>query len=167
MKQILMSVIVTLLGAQAVAQDTTVSPEHETAIRQLISETGALDLGEQFADMFVNQMSQALRQSRPDIQPRAFEIIREVTMETLQEELANGSMENLVVPIYARYFTLDEVEQLLAFYRTPVGRKTIEVMPLLTQESMQVGQSWGMAIGPRIGQRVAERLAAEGIEVGQ
>ena len=88
-------------------------------------------------------------------------------MSTLQEELASGSMEDLIVPIYARYFTLSEIEELLDFYRTPIGRKTIEVMPLLTQESMQVGQSWGMAIGPVIGRRVSERLAAEGIEVGQ
>ncbi|MEQ8313028.1 MAG: DUF2059 domain-containing protein [Gammaproteobacteria bacterium] len=155
------------LTSQVAAQDDEVSAEHEAAIRLLIEETGALDMGEQFADLFVTQMSQGLRQARPDIPPRAFVIIREETMATLQEELESGSMEDLVVPIYAKYFTLEEVQELLAFYRTPIGRKTVEVMPVLTQESMQVGQSWGMAIGPVIGQRVAERLAEEGIEVGQ
>ncbi|HAJ75542.1 MAG TPA: hypothetical protein DCM64_03710 [Gammaproteobacteria bacterium] len=67
-------------------------------------------------------------------------------------------------PIYHKYYSLEDIQQLLEFYDTDIGRKTIEVLPLLTQESIEVGQSWGMSIGPRIGQRVARRLAEEGIE---
>jgi len=55
--------------------------------------------------------------------------------------------------------------QLLTFYQTPLGRKTVEIMPLLSQESMQVGQAWGMGLGPIIGQRVSERLADAGITI--
>ena len=71
----------------------------------------------------------------------------------------------MIVPIYAQFFTLEEIEEMLVFYRSPVGKKSVEVMPSLTQQSMQAGERWGMLVGPAIGTRITERLAAEGIEL--
>jgi hypothetical protein len=164
-------VLLACLVQPVTAQVTTlnqvvdVDPALDRAIRQLIVATGALEIGEQFANAISQQMAQTLRQTNPDIPPRAFEIIQQEVMTVIGEELANGSFENQMVPVYAKYFTLQEVEELLAFYRTAIGQKTVEVMPLLTQESMQVGQNWGIGIGPIVGRRVTQRLAAEGIEI--
>ncbi|MGV7210530.1 DUF2059 domain-containing protein [Oxalobacteraceae bacterium A2-2] len=44
------------------------------------------------------------------------------------------------VPIYARNFSPDELKQIAAFYRTPVGAKMLATMPRLMGEGMQVGQ---------------------------
>lgn len=44
------------------------------------------------------------------------------------------------VPIYARNFSADELKQITAFYRTPVGAKMLAKMPQLAGEGMQVGQ---------------------------
>ena len=171
MRPILCGVLLACLVQPVTAQVTTlnqvvdVDPALDRAIRQLIVATGALEIGEQFANAISQQMAQALRQTNPDIPPRAFEIIQQEVMTVIGEELANGSFENQMVPVYAKYFTLQEVEELLAFYRTAIGQKTVEVMPLLTQESMQVGQNWGIGIGPIVGRRVTQRLAAEGIEI--
>jgi hypothetical protein len=45
-----------------------------------------------------------------------------------------------MVPIYARYFSVEETRQLAAFYKTPVGIKTLQLMPQLMNEGMQMGQ---------------------------
>ncbi|NYE62299.1 hypothetical protein FHW58_003514 [Duganella sp. 1224] len=47
---------------------------------------------------------------------------------------------NETVPIYARNFSADELKQITAFYRTPVGAKMLTKMPQLMGEGMQVGQ---------------------------
>ncbi|MYM85121.1 DUF2059 domain-containing protein [Duganella sp. FT50W] len=47
---------------------------------------------------------------------------------------------NQTVPIYARNFSADELRQITAFYRTPVGAKMLTKMPQLMGEGMQVGQ---------------------------
>jgi hypothetical protein len=60
-------------------------------------------------------------------------------------------LEDLVVPIYDRHFTLGEVNQLIAFYSTPTGKKVIAEMPGVMQESMAAGQKWGEALGAKIG----------------
>ncbi|AVR95901.1 DUF2059 domain-containing protein [Pseudoduganella armeniaca] len=52
-----------------------------------------------------------------------------------------------IVPLYARHFTADEMRQLAAFYRTPVGAKALEKMPLLMSEGMKIGQK---VVEPRV-----------------
>ena len=42
--------------------------------------------------------------------------------------------------IYEGAFTNDEILELIAFYRTPIGQKSLEVMPTLTGEIMNFSQ---------------------------
>jgi hypothetical protein len=44
------------------------------------------------------------------------------------------------VPLYARTYTADELKQISAFYRTPVGAKMLATTPKLMGEGMQIGQ---------------------------
>ncbi len=45
-----------------------------------------------------------------------------------------------VVPLYASRFTVGEIEQIAAFYRSPVGAKMLAATPQIVNESMQIGQ---------------------------
>jgi len=45
-----------------------------------------------------------------------------------------------IVPFYARTYTADELKQITAFYRSPVGVKMMATMPQLMQTAMQVAQ---------------------------
>lgn len=58
---------------------------------------------------------------------------------------------DLIVPIYEKMFTTEELKQLLQFYETPIGRRFIDATPELARESMLAGQRWGMVIGQEIG----------------
>jgi hypothetical protein len=40
-------------------------------------------------------------------------------------------------PIYARHFSAAELRELAAFYRTPLGKKTLRSLPAITGEIMQ------------------------------
>lgn len=79
--------------------------------------------------------------------------------ETLAKERIPSLVDSLV-PIYDRHFTLDDVNELLAFYRTPVGQRLVEVQPLIARESSETGQRWGA----RLGVEVAAELAKRGIK---
>jgi hypothetical protein len=61
-----------------------------------------------------------------------------------------GLMDELVaefIPLYARHFSADEVRQMAAYYRTPIGSKMIKLMPQIAAESMQISQK---IMGPRL-----------------
>jgi hypothetical protein len=51
--------------------------------------------------------------------------------------------------VYDKYFTHNEILEMLAWYKTPLGKKTITVMPELTKELIQVGERWGEEVGRR------------------
>ena len=62
------------------------------------------------------------------------------------------------VPIYARNFSADELKQITAFYRSPVGAKMLAKMPQLMGEGMQVGQQIvARRIGPLMQKLQQER----------
>ena len=79
-----------------------------------------------------------------------FSDVPEETWNDLEKEFLKTSIDDLVdmlVPVYSRHLTLDDLQKIIEFYQTPVGQKYAEKTPLIMQESMQIGQQWGMKIG--------------------
>ena len=66
-----------------------------------------------------------------------------------------GELGAIFIQIYDRHFTADDLRQLLAFYRTPIGRKLLAEQPAITQGAMAAGQQWGQRLGFEIGQKMA------------
>jgi len=46
-----------------------------------------------------------------------------------------------IAALYAKNYTVDELKELNAFYRTPLGQKTVQIMPQLAAASAKIGQS--------------------------
>jgi len=67
-------------------------------------------------------------------------------------------METVYPPVYDKYFSEEELRQMVAFYRTPVGRKAIEVMPSVMQEA---GRAIEDAVLPLSVGLIQEIVAAE------
>lgn len=58
-----------------------------------------------------------------------------------------GIMNEEYVRMYGKYFSEEELAELLAFYESSIGKKSIEVMPQLMQEGMEAG---ARLLGPKI-----------------
>ncbi|WP_194768210.1 DUF2059 domain-containing protein [Tamlana sp. I1] len=48
--------------------------------------------------------------------------------------------------LYMAEFTQDEIKQLLAFYKSPLGKKLAEKQLALTQQGMMLGQNWAVEV---------------------
>ncbi len=140
-----------LLAAPLSAQQSPPPVDSATAttIRQLLAITGT---GKRMVQG-IETMVPAQRASNPRI-PAAFwnAFLAHARQDTTQ-------LMELLIPIYASHLTKAELEGLVRFYQTPLGRRLAEALPLITQESMQAGQSWGAGIG----RQVAESLAQNGV----
>lgn len=55
-----------------------------------------------------------------------------------------------LIPIYAARFTQAELDELVRFYSSPLGKHLAQAQPEMMQESVGVGQRWGAAIGREI-----------------
>jgi len=47
-----------------------------------------------------------------------------------------------LVPVYDKYFSEDELKELIAFYKGATGRKLIKVMPLIMEDSMKATEAY-------------------------
>ena len=48
-----------------------------------------------------------------------------------------------IAPIYKKHLTEKELDGMIKFYESDVGKSMIEKMPLITSESMMIGAAWG------------------------
>ena len=71
---------------------------------------------------------------------------------------------DLSAQVYAKHFTAAELEEILAFYRTPIGKKTIEKLPIITQQSAQIGQIWGVKLAQDVLRNLAPLLQEKGLK---
>ena len=49
------------------------------------------------------------------------------------------------------------MEEMIKFYQTPVGQKYANSSPMIMQESMQIGQQWGMKLGQEFTKKLKEK----------
>lgn len=72
--------------------------------------------------------------------------------EAFKKELhaSTGKLYKQLAAVYTENFTEEELDQILAFYDTPVGEKMVETTPELTKKAMEIGQAWGQELQPMI-----------------
>ena len=83
-------------------------------------------------------------------------------IDEVSNELDKESYYDLVVPIYQKYFTPDDIEELVAFYKSSVGRKLISVTPNIMKETGQAGQEWVKKATQRLIPRIKKKLQEMG-----
>jgi len=67
---------------------------------------------------------------------------------------------NVYYPVYSKHFTVAEIEELIAFYESPIGQKYISVTPTLMQESVAI---MNQKYTPQL-QKIGFKLAEEEME---
>ena len=130
-----------LLAAILIASPMAVmadEPTFEQDVRKLMEVTGAAAMGEQVVNQMLDGMSK-------NVTGESAEYLRR-----FRAELDPNEMVELNVPIYMKHFTHEEIKGLVEFYESPIGKKTIEKLPLVMQESMAAGQAWGEKLAQKI-----------------
>lgn len=115
-------------------------------IKKLLDITGSKNLSQQI----ITQLLATLKTEYPEV-PQKF-------WQTFVAELKPDDMINELIPIYGKYFTNEEIKEIIAFYQTPLGQKTITVLPELSRESAAIGLRYGREAA----QRALAKLEAEG-----
>lgn len=142
-------VIVVLGGAVQAAED---APKQETQkqkdIRKLLTITGSGELGQQV----MGQMMASFKKSMPQV-PEKF-------WSDFMKEVHTSELVDLIVPVYDRNLTHDDVKELIRFYETPTGKKFVTVLPKITQESMGVGEKWGRDLAMRVMVKLQQQQGA-------
>ncbi|HCR75474.1 MAG TPA: hypothetical protein DIW37_03505 [Chryseobacterium sp.] len=132
MKKIIVAFVL-LIGVTGFAQTSK-----EAKIQELIEVTGVSKMAVQGAQQFVN----TYKENYKDI-PDEF-------WNGFLKEVSTEEFSKLYIPIYSKYYTESDLDELIKFYKTPIGQKTISNMPLIMNESMEVGREWGQNLAKKL-----------------
>lgn len=130
------------------AKESTPAKAKETDVKKLFSLMGADKLGSQIMKQMIMQMKRGM----PDV-PEEY-------WGSLEKKVNMDELIDLLVPVYQKYLTQEDITGLIEFYNSPLGKRFISAQPSITKDSMQIGQQWGM----KIAQQVQDDLKKEGGE---
>jgi hypothetical protein len=148
-------------GFVAIAQAEDLTPAKKADIQKLLKATNAARMAEQVGSLMVQTLRQSLR-SCTNCTPRTFEIIERETLALFKERMdsSDGLMQRMI-PLYNKHFSHIEIQQLLTFYQSPLGKRLLAETPQLAQESFSIGQQWGQALSPQLETRIKAALGKE------
>lgn len=153
-KVIVISSIVALSYMPTVKAEQAITPTKRALIKELLTITNADKTSNQIWDAMLSQMEanlptmisqmmkdqpslqgQEQQQKVSELSQRIFKRYKEL----LQQRINMAEIvEQVNYPIFNKYYTENELKDLIAFYKTPTGKKAISVMPQIASESMQL-----------------------------
>jgi hypothetical protein len=83
--------------------------------------------------------------------------------ERLQTKMSIQQFLDMAVAAYDKYLTDDDVKALIAFYQTPLGQKTLTILPKMAADL----QAQGMRIGEEAGRESMQEVLAEHPELAR
>jgi uncharacterized protein len=136
------------------ASAQTPSPAQLAAARDVIETTGVADTMGDTVRVFIDEGKRTFLTTNPglakDLDAAGDALLPQ--LKARQDELMGA-----IALAYARRFTAEELQQVAAFYRTPVGKKFRETQPIAQREAFESFRDWS----EQMSQEVITRLRAE------
>ena len=129
----------------AAAAQPSGDPAKIADIRKLISLTGGDKVGEQMVD----QMIKSFSAYNPNI-PADF-------WADFKKDVDTNKITEMNIPVYDKYLSADEIKETIKFYESPVGKKLIEVLPKILEETYSAGEQWGYEVGTKLQNKLIEK----------
>lgn len=129
-----------LLSQPALCQQTAEDSSHMKAAAELFDLVGGAKLAETGAMGMLSMVK-----NNPELAP-----YEDVFRAWYQKVFSQGEFVRQILELYVQAFSEEELRGLTQFYKSPLGAKALEKMPMLMRQ--------GMALGERLGQQHAAEL---------
>lgn len=80
----------------------------------------------------------AMYKAESTLNPEKLKVLEDEMLKTSLNELTD-----MLVPVYKKYMTINDIEEIVKFYESPTGKKYARNSPAITQEALKIGQQWG------------------------
>ncbi len=152
-----------LFLAAPAAPQTAAGPEDALqAARELVV---TMNMTAQFRTLFpaiLQALKPAIVQNRPEV-ARDFDAVVPIAIELSLARI--NELNEIWATIYARNFTVPELRDIAAFYRTETGQKLLAKLPAISQEGLVAGQKFGQTLAVELQQRIIEELRKKGYNI--
>jgi len=153
------ALLLLILASPLLAQQRPVQPEKLANIDRLMKLVNAERLQQAMTDQIMGLLKQSFDSQSPGDEHSRKMFSR--FSDLLKEEMLKVDFSGINRELYDKYFSNDEILALIAFYESPVGKKTLQILPELQTEAMNRGSE----LGQQAAAKALDRWAAEYPEV--
>jgi hypothetical protein len=156
-------VVLAAAGAgTAAAQDTEIAPEHLALARKYVDLTDKSGIYEVSLVETAVQTMRTLLSTNPDI----FDPVNAAIEKTLESyKGGKGDLMDQFARVYALNFSVEELQQIVAFYESPVGSKLAAANAQLNESLQRVMQVFEAGMKQEFFRKVRAELKAAGYDV--
>jgi hypothetical protein len=114
----------------------------------------------------VQQITESMDHATPEQQKQITDFQQRV-MDLVNQKIGWKALEPDFINLYASTYTEEELDGIIAFYKSPVGQKMIEKTPELTTKSTQVTQEKMKELQPVLSQMVQDFMKQMAASMGK
>lgn len=146
-RRIAVCVVLVAVAGSLFAAPAPVAAKKRESIRTLLELTGMAKV----ADQMIGQMFDSFSKNVPSVPPEVWD--------RMKKKMKADDLIELLTPVYDKYYTQEDLDGMIAFYRTPLGQKVVRTLPDVSREGFEIGQAWGK----QKGEEVIKELRSEGL----
>lgn len=124
---------------------TEIDPAKAADIGRLLEVTGAEQLGMQMMTEMEKSIKPLMTNALPPGEYR--DKLVDLFFVKFRSKADPHFIRKLAIPVYDKYFSDQEIRDLIEFYSTPLGKKTLSVLPKAVAEMQEGGRKWGEELG--------------------
>ncbi len=155
----LAAVAVALVAFGPAAHSQQPSAAAMATAKEIVTVTGATTLFNPLIAGVVEQAKLLFLQQNPGLSKELNEVATKIRNDLAPrfDELVNDVARN-----YATYFTEQELKDVLAFYKSPVGKKLLDQQPKVVDASMKFAQDWANKLSDEVIAKMRDELKKRG-----
>lgn len=138
------------------AASPKIDPAKAADIQRLMDSMGTKKMIDQMMPAMANQIKAIFQKNLPSDE-RAGKIL-DFAMARVQARLDSGEYQQLIVSIYDKYFTAEDIKDLTQFYDSRIGRKLVAALPQISQDAMAASFRWYQEMIPEIQKEIDKQF---------
>jgi hypothetical protein len=136
------------------------SPEALSAANELLETMHYKEQVSAILPGVMKALKPSIVQGRAEVD-REYDVLVPVMLEGFKMRLSELSAAAAIV--YSRNFSSEDLQALIAFYKTPTGQRLLQKLPAVTQDLMTAGGKFGQSVAEDMRKKMIEELRKKGV----
>jgi uncharacterized protein len=151
-----------LVSPPAIAQKAATDAAQLAAAKVFLEATGQAKNFDAVLPMIMNQFVETIGKAAPG----KSQIIKEAADALVPKFLARKQeLFDQLALLYASQLSVEDMQAATTFFKSPAGKRFVDMQPQLMQQSMAIGQRWGQKLGAEIEVEMKQELKKRGIDL--
>ena len=159
---LLAALLLVMPQAHDVARAQTADAARIAAAKDMMEVAGVARQFSEVMPLLLQQLAQGFIAVAPEKAQEIREVFGQLGGKFIDRK---GELIDQIATLYAEQLSVEELNSIIGFYRSPAGLKMIAIQPHMMRQAMVLGQRWGADIGREIEEEARRELKKRGIQL--